>query len=493
MQASKDMDVLGLDPAGASLEVASKKRGADCGAWVHGDLGALGALQVDLGTMTGNVAEVFVTNGEWSIILRLATQCCERLATSSLRAAITDAAITRTPADETCASRRAPNGWADRAASGCRTGGLSNGPTLATRQRRSAGLARCPALCAYGLAMRHAVVLAGTGAVGWAAARRLVAADWEVVVTGRNPTHVPPGLATSGARFVQADRHDPQTLPVVLAGGADLVVDCACYTAAHAADLLPFLGDVTSTVMISSKAVYVDEHGRHSNSEDPPQFEAPITEDQPTLRPNGADYNSKEGYGPNKVAAEETLLASGYPVTVLRPSKVHGAWSRQPREWYFVKRALDRRPVVLLARHGAGADHPSAALNIAALIETVADRPGRRILNAADPDCPDGRTIASIIAGHVGHTWQAVLLDGTAPEGLGRHPWDRIPPVILDTANARQLGYMAVGDYSTTVTDGIDWLVDASTRGDLAAIIDQQLPGPSDYADEDDYLRLHRT
>ncbi len=341
--------------------------------------------------------------------------------------------------------------------------------------------------------MRHAVVLAGTGAVGWAVARRLAAADWEVVVTGRDPTHVPPGLATSGARFVQADRHDPQTLPVVLAGGADLVVDCACYTAAHATDLLPFLGDVTSSVMISSKAVYVDEHGRHSNSEDPPQFEAPIPEDQPTLRPNGADYNSKEGYGANKVAAEETLLASGHPVTVLRPSKVHGAWSRQPREWYFVKRALDRRPVVLLARYGAGADHPSAALNIAALIETVADRPGRRILNAADPDCPDGRTIASIIAGHLGHTWQEVLLDGTAPESLGRHPWDRIPPVILDTAAARKLGYRPVGDYSTTVTDEIDWLVDASTTGDLATIIDQQPPGPSEYNDENDYLQLHRT
>lgn len=48
---------------------------------------------------------------------------------------------------------------------------------------------------------------------------------------------------------------------------------------------------------------------------------------------------------------------------------------------------------------GPCGDHPSAALNIAALIETVANRPGRRILNAADPDCPDGRTIASIIAG----------------------------------------------------------------------------------------------
>jgi hypothetical protein len=34
----------------------------------------------------------------------------------------------------------------------------------------------------------------------------------------------------------------------------------------------------------------------------------------------------------------------------------HGDGAGNPREWYFVKRALDRRPVVLMAAHGAGAD-----------------------------------------------------------------------------------------------------------------------------------------
>ncbi|HET9077913.1 MAG TPA: NAD-dependent epimerase/dehydratase family protein [Acidimicrobiales bacterium] len=344
--------------------------------------------------------------------------------------------------------------------------------------------------------MRRAVVLGGTGAIGWAATRRLTAAGWDVVVTGRDPARAPSGLAATGARFVRADRHDPATLPAVLGGGADLVVDCACYSAAHAAALLPCLGDVTSTVMISSKAVYVDDQGRHSNSEAPPEFDAPITEDHATLRPGPAPYDSREGYGPNKVAAEETLLASGHPVTVLRPSKVHGAWSRQPRSWFFVKRVLDRRPAVLLAHRGAGADHPSAAVNIAALISTVADLPGRRVLNAADPDCPDGRTLAAAIAGHLGHRWQEVLLDDAAPHGLGRHPWDRVPPVALDTAAARRLGYTPVGDFAATVADEIDWLVGATGGHPGArppAIEGLATPGPGDYAEEDAWLRLHPT
>ena len=71
------------------------------------------------------------------------------------------------------------------------------------------------------------------------------------------------------------------------------------------------------------------------------------------------------------MAAEQVLLDSGAPVTVLRPSKIHGAGAPRPREWVFVKRVLDRRPAVLLAR-GAGIDHPTAAANIAALIEVVA-------------------------------------------------------------------------------------------------------------------------
>jgi ubiquinone/menaquinone biosynthesis C-methylase UbiE len=68
MLAGEGTRVIGLDPAAASLEVARKKPGADRVTWVHGDAGALAALEieVDLVTMTGNVAQVFVSDDEWS-------------------------------------------------------------------------------------------------------------------------------------------------------------------------------------------------------------------------------------------------------------------------------------------------------------------------------------------------------------------------------------------------------------------------------------------
>ena len=67
--ADRGVDVTGLDPAGASLDVARAKEGADRVRWIHGDVTALPPLQVDLVTMTANVAQVFLTDDEWRTVL----------------------------------------------------------------------------------------------------------------------------------------------------------------------------------------------------------------------------------------------------------------------------------------------------------------------------------------------------------------------------------------------------------------------------------------
>ncbi len=63
-------DVIAVDPAQASLDVARAKPGADRVRWCHGDAVSLPPLQVDLPTMTGNVAQVFLTDEEWDATLR---------------------------------------------------------------------------------------------------------------------------------------------------------------------------------------------------------------------------------------------------------------------------------------------------------------------------------------------------------------------------------------------------------------------------------------
>ncbi|GAA1304541.1 NAD(P)H-binding protein [Pseudonocardia xinjiangensis] len=339
--------------------------------------------------------------------------------------------------------------------------------------------------------MPRSVIIGGTGLIGRATARRLLAAGWEVDLTGRDPAHLPADVAADGARFVAAERDDPAQLAAALGDGADLLVDCICYTADDAALLLPMLGEAGSTVMISSKAVYADAAGHHTNSDTAPRFDGPIRETQPTMAPGGGDHMSREGYGANKVAAEQVLLDSGHPVTVVRPSKIHGAGAARAREWMFVKRVLDRRPAVFLAHRGAGVDHTTAAANIAALIEVVAAKPGRRILNSADPDAPSALEIARTIARQLGHRWDEVLLDDDADQALGRHPWEAPHPIVLDMTAAIDLGYTPAGDYAATVAEEVEWLVAVASGAEAGALpgADDDFFGPLlDYTAEDRYL-----
>ena len=314
-------------------------------------------------------------------------------------------------------------------------------------------------------------------------------AGWQVDLTGRDPARFPPDLAAGGARFLSSDRSDPAQLASAFGTGADLLVDCVCFTASDATGLVTFAREAGSTVMISSKAVYVDGDGNHSNSEQKPRFDGPVRETQPTMAPGSGDYMAREGYGANKVAAEQVLLDSGAPVTVLRPSKIHGPGSRQPREWVFVKRVLDRRPALFLAHRGAGVDHTTAAANIAALIEVAAESPAARLLNSADPDAPSALEISRAIAGHLGHFWEEVLLDGAPEDGVGRTPWDAPHPIVLDTSAALELGYVPAGDYAATVAETVHWLVGAAQGGEGAELLpaanDEYFAPLFDYTTED--------
>ncbi|MFF7391737.1 class I SAM-dependent methyltransferase [Streptomyces scabiei] len=65
--AERGVEVVGLDPAGASLDVARAKPGAGRVRWIHGDATDLPSppLQVDLVTMTANVAQAIVDPELW--------------------------------------------------------------------------------------------------------------------------------------------------------------------------------------------------------------------------------------------------------------------------------------------------------------------------------------------------------------------------------------------------------------------------------------------
>ena len=63
--AGRGLAVTGVDPAAASLAVARAKPGSDHVCWLHGDASTLPWRQVDLATMTGNVAQAIVEPHHW--------------------------------------------------------------------------------------------------------------------------------------------------------------------------------------------------------------------------------------------------------------------------------------------------------------------------------------------------------------------------------------------------------------------------------------------
>jgi SAM-dependent methyltransferase len=69
MLAERGIRVTGVDPALASLDVARAKPGSEYVTWIHGDAATLPPLACDLAFMTGNVAQVFLTDEAWHTTL----------------------------------------------------------------------------------------------------------------------------------------------------------------------------------------------------------------------------------------------------------------------------------------------------------------------------------------------------------------------------------------------------------------------------------------
>ena len=68
--AARGIDVVAVDPAMASIDVARSKPFADRVRWLFGDATSLPDLDVELAMMTGNVAQVFLTDDDWVATLQ---------------------------------------------------------------------------------------------------------------------------------------------------------------------------------------------------------------------------------------------------------------------------------------------------------------------------------------------------------------------------------------------------------------------------------------
>ncbi|MFH8983615.1 NAD-dependent epimerase/dehydratase family protein [Streptomyces varsoviensis] len=340
-----------------------------------------------------------------------------------------------------------------------------------------------------------AFVLGATGQIGRVAVRALAADGWRVRAASRSA-----GRDAGWPGDVQAvavDREDGAALGAALGDGCDVLLDCVAYGREHARQLRGLADRVGSAVVISSGAVYEDERGRSFDTQGEPDgfpaYPVPITESCRTVAP------SDQTYGTRKAALEQELLAAGdrLPTTLLRAGAIHGPHSPLPRELYFVKRALDGRPVRVLAWRGESRFHTVHVDNLAELVRLAAARPGSRVLNTGDPEAPSVAEISAAVDAVMGVRSEMVPVDGAPPRpGVGETPWSVERPVVFDTSAAeRELGYRAVTGYAESLPPTVEWLTRELAARDWRTafpVLAGVYPGLFDYATEDAWLNATR-
>lgn len=312
---------------------------------------------------------------------------------------------------------------------------------------------------------RRAFIIGGTGQIGRAVAARLLDDGWTVALGSRSRSlgSSLADLIARGAEIVVMDRTESGSLRQAIGSGADLLLDTISYDGSDAAQLLDVQEAVGQLVTISSASVYCDEQGRtldEASSTGFPELPVPITEQQSVVPPGPDTYSTR------KVAMERVLFdGARIPATVLRPCAIHGPHSRHPREWWFVKRLLDRRTRIPLAYEGGSRFQTSATVNIAALISAITEKPETGALNAVDPDAPSVAEIGHAIMAAVGR--DALLIanvDPSYPSRMGVSPWAIPRPFVLSDATARAIGYRPVADYAGTVLAACHWLMEQSAQ-----------------------------
>jgi nucleoside-diphosphate-sugar epimerase len=338
--------------------------------------------------------------------------------------------------------------------------------------------------------MRSALVFGGSGQLGVAVAEHLLSAGWRVSVVSREGRGLSRVLTDRGAKFV--DGTGKSRAEVIQAAGlVDAVFDPTSYTEADAHDLLRARTHFGGLVVASSSSVYRDPEGRSLDEAAQtgfPRFDGPISEDTPTVDPGAQTYSTR------KVAMERALLASGAPISVLRPCAIYGVQATHPREWWFIKRALDGRKAIPVAYRAQSRFHTSSARGIASLAALCMNDPDARILNVADPIAQSVEQIAAAISRATGLAIPLRPFDGS-PVGethVGSTPWSVERAYVLDTTRATDLGWSS-DKYGSEVAEVCQWALDVAHRSDWRTQFTRFSRygyDPFDYAAEDRFLEV---
>jgi nucleoside-diphosphate-sugar epimerase len=329
---------------------------------------------------------------------------------------------------------------------------------------------------------KRALVVGGTGPTGPYVVNGLLSRGYEVAIFHRG-THESDQIP-SQVEHIHGDPHFAETITEALGEREfELVVAMYGRTRLIARRLV---GRAKRFIAVGSVAATKGHFAPESLS--PEGLPVPTSESAAAV----SGEHDPDGRFAWRIAETEREIISLHPsATILRYPIIYGPHQVLPFEWGLIRRALDRRPYVILPDAGLRIITRGYAENMAHAVLCAVDQPDKangQIFNCADERQLTLHELAEVVADAVGHNWEVV----SVPAKVARPSW---PMIYTDPQGSwhrlydifklkTELGYRDVVGAVDAVARTVKWYVER--RDELAADIEARLKDPFDYALEDD-------
>jgi len=320
-----------------------------------------------------------------------------------------------------------------------------------------------------------ALVVGGTGPSGYQIVERLLERDYDVTIyhTGAHELEF-----SRQVGHIHGDPREKESIQKDLHGRR---FDVAISTSGRLRYVVEALaGQVRKLVAVTGEGIYDGIFARAGQ----PTLPALIPEDAPkTTDPAKDRWGYMVHVGEQRIA--ELHAKGAFDATVLRYPYVYGPYAYHPFDWYIVRRALDKRPHIIMEADGLTHPHRGYSVNLAHACMLALEKPqsSGQTYNVGDERVLSLRRVTMIIAETLGHTWD--MVDMPLRLSPRRNPYARVQHIVFDLSKIKgELGYKDVAPVEEATARYALWLRD---HPPAPGGLEEQALGKSafDYAEED--------